>query len=137
MVSRTSPLVNAFFIREIIYSIYMLCKHAHNQWQMGGEFVAKLRLHKGQSRKTTPILHTSNYLYHNLFNQFHIFRNNPNLDFTTSNAKWQTLMLIFSTHCIQILSCLHSSKDLQAQKLFVENLELGSQYILKRSTWQT
>jgi hypothetical protein len=77
MVSRTSPLVNAFFIREIIYSIEMLRKHVQNQWQMGGEFVAELGLHKGQSRKTTFILHIANYFVPQL-NQFDIFKETGN-----------------------------------------------------------
>jgi hypothetical protein len=73
MVSSTFPLLNAFFIREVLYSIEMLHKHAHNQWQMGGESIVELGLHKGQSRKTGLILHTTNYLYHSKLNQFHIF----------------------------------------------------------------
>ncbi len=31
-----------------MYGIEMLYKHVHNQWQMGGESIAKLGFHKGQ-----------------------------------------------------------------------------------------
>jgi len=41
---------------------------------MGGEYVVELGLHKGQSRKTTFILHIANYLYHSSLSQFHIFK---------------------------------------------------------------
>jgi hypothetical protein len=30
-----------------MFGIEMLYKHVHNQWQMGGESIAKLRFHKG------------------------------------------------------------------------------------------
>jgi hypothetical protein len=92
MVSRTSPLVNAFFIREIIYSIEMLHKHAHNQWQMGGESIAKLRLHKGQSRKK----------------QLSFF----NLQFVPKHKnKWQ--------HCIKTLQTIIEKKLKRKQNLHV------------------
>ncbi len=41
MVSNSFPSLNAFFIREILYSIEMLHKHVQNQWWKGGEFDVK------------------------------------------------------------------------------------------------
>ncbi len=54
-----------------------------------------------------------------------------------SKAKCWSPKLRSSIHFMWMFSCLHSSKDLNTQKVFVMKLKLCSKYMLYKSPWQT
>ncbi len=74
----TSPLLNALFLWEIMYSIETMHKHAHNEWQMGCQRIMKLKFHKCHNRETYLILHITNHLHHSQLNHFDILKEASN-----------------------------------------------------------
>jgi hypothetical protein len=74
----TSPLLNALFLWEIMYSIETLHKHAHNEWQMGCQRIMKLKFHKCHNRETYLILHITNHLHHSQLSHFDILKEASN-----------------------------------------------------------
>jgi hypothetical protein len=72
------PLLNAFFIRKIMYSIEALRKHLHNKRQMGCQPIAKLKFHTRENLETSFSLHATNHLHHNQLSQFDILSKTTN-----------------------------------------------------------
>jgi hypothetical protein len=59
-----SPLHNAFCTWEILQNIKPLCRHVHDKWEISSEPIAKLWLHKSQSKEIFFVFHITYYLHH-------------------------------------------------------------------------